>query len=199
MMNIQQLCQLAHERSVAAGWWNDLETGRPLMENKSIVPEKLCLIHSEISEANVGFEYNLMDDKLPHRTMVEVELADAMIRLGDLCGALGIALEDVVNDLRRGDPSNLIQPHNGYYKAVSQIHGHISQAMEGHRKGLPHKTIRNRSQLEVGLAKVCLSILQLAGMLGCDVWAAIEEKMAFNAVRPDHKIENRLKDGGKKF
>lgn len=56
------------------------------------VGEILCLIHSEISEAMEGHRKNLMDDKLPHRKMLEVELADAMIRIFDLAGAHGMDL-----------------------------------------------------------------------------------------------------------
>jgi hypothetical protein len=47
------------------------------------------LIVSEVSEAMEGHRKNLMDDKLPHRPMVEVELADAVIRIFDLAGAKG--------------------------------------------------------------------------------------------------------------
>jgi NTP pyrophosphatase (non-canonical NTP hydrolase) len=39
-----------------------------------------------------GHRKGLMDDKLPHRPMIEVELADAMIRIADLAGALGLDL-----------------------------------------------------------------------------------------------------------
>lgn len=113
-----------HAASRKAGWYTDLATGRALDRN---VPEMLCLIHSEISEAMEGYRKSkpgkvLMDDKLPNRPMAEVELADAMIRIGDL-----------------------------------------------------------------------------AAFLGYDLGGAIVEKMAFNANREDHKIENRLKAGGKAF
>jgi hypothetical protein len=74
--------------SFASGWWTDLKTGEDLrMANN--VPEKLMLIVSEVSEAMEGHRKNLMDDKLPHRPMVEVELADAVIRIFDLAGAKG--------------------------------------------------------------------------------------------------------------
>lgn len=67
-------------------WWVDLETGRPIDRN---IGECLCLVHSEISEAMEGHRKGLMDDKLPRRTMFEVELADALIRILDLAHATG--------------------------------------------------------------------------------------------------------------
>lgn len=71
-----------------AGWWHDLKTGESLLGKKP-VPELLCLIHSEISEAMEGHRKGLMDDKLPHRRMIEVELADALIRIFDMAGGMG--------------------------------------------------------------------------------------------------------------
>lgn len=71
-------------------WWVDLRTGMPTERN---VGELLALVHSEISEALEGHRKDLMDDKLPHRKMFEVELADAVIRILDICGGLGLDLE----------------------------------------------------------------------------------------------------------
>lgn len=41
-----------HAASRRAGWYTDLTTGKALDRN---VPEMLCLIHSEISEAMEGY------------------------------------------------------------------------------------------------------------------------------------------------
>lgn len=70
-------------------WWTNIETGEPLQRNMG---EMLCLVHSEISEALEGHRKNLQDDKLPHRNMIEVELADAIIRMLDIAGAYGYDL-----------------------------------------------------------------------------------------------------------
>lgn len=70
-------------------WWHDAE-GNRLDRNKG---ELLCLIHSEISEAMEGERKNLMDDKLPHRRMAEVELADALIRIFDYAAGFGYDLD----------------------------------------------------------------------------------------------------------
>lgn len=73
-------------------WWTDIHTGKSIKENPLTFSNKLCLIHSEISEALEADRKNLMDDKLTHREGREVELADAIIRIFDLAGAYGMDL-----------------------------------------------------------------------------------------------------------
>lgn len=77
-------------------WWTDLYTGEPLYDRPSIVPEKMMLIVREVSEALEGHRKGLKDDKLPHRSMFEVEMADALIRLMDLCAAYKLDLGGAV-------------------------------------------------------------------------------------------------------
>lgn len=116
---VNSLVELCYNRAKNAGWHTNLQTGELLDRNKG---EMLCLIHSEISEAMEGERKSLMDDKLPHRKMAEVELADAIIRIFDYCGRFGY-----------------------------------------------------------------------------DLGGAMVEKLEYNLNRSDHKIENRVKEGGKKF
>lgn len=78
-----------YERNYQAGWYTNLKTGDPLARN---IPEMLCLVHSEISEALEGFRKDLMDTHLPDRKMLEVELADTLIRIFDLAGYQGLDL-----------------------------------------------------------------------------------------------------------
>lgn len=106
----------------ALHWWTDPKTGVDIRDNPYCFSNKLMLTVSELAEAMEGDRKNLPDDKLPHRSMREVELADAVIRIFDLAGGFD---------------------------------------------------------------------MDLAG--------AIVEKLAFNAKRPDHKIENRVAEGGKTY
>lgn len=71
-------------------WWQDVHTGEPIQRNKG---ELLMLMVSEISEAMEGCRKSLPDDKLPHRSMEEVELADCLIRIFDYAGGFGLDLE----------------------------------------------------------------------------------------------------------
>lgn len=104
-MSLQQMIKDVHRAN--KNWWRDLTkkcepcggtgcpecsgTGHPLKERN--VGELLMLTTSELAEAMEGHRKDLMDDKLPHRKMFEVELADALIRILDMAGGLGLDLE----------------------------------------------------------------------------------------------------------
>ena len=83
--SVEIVTTMCHGLSNAAGWWpqNKLERN---------VPEALCLIHSEISEALEGFRKDKADEHLDHHASLTVELADAIIRICDLAGGLDLPL-----------------------------------------------------------------------------------------------------------
>lgn len=85
----------AHIHGANTKWWTDLNTGEPKQRNFG---EMIALVHSELSEALEGHRKNLADDHLPNRPSVEVELADAMIRIFDIAAGLGYDLGGALED-----------------------------------------------------------------------------------------------------
>ena len=80
---INELAKQCHEAN--AKWWHDFD-GTVLVRNKG---EMLMLMVSELAECLEGERKDLMDDKLPHRRMPEVELADCIIRILDYAAGHG--------------------------------------------------------------------------------------------------------------
>lgn len=92
-----------HDNAVRGGWWHDLYSGKDLRSSagerpRCNVPEQLCLIHAEISEGLEGFRTGAQDACLPHRPALEVELADALIRICSLAKGLGLDLPGAITE-----------------------------------------------------------------------------------------------------
>lgn len=108
-MTLRELVDNAHAMSRSKGWYD----GDDAVRN---VPEMLALIHSEVSEALEAYRVYDMDPRTRpccdlyehgHRQGCQLvgkpegfpsELADVIIRIGDLCGYLGIDLEAAVTE-----------------------------------------------------------------------------------------------------
>ena len=84
-------------------------------------------------------------------------------------------------------------------KLINLVHGEVSEAVEGRRKNLMDDHLPHRKMEEVELADAFIRICDIAFLYGYDLMGAAEEKLAYNKSRKDHKLENRLLEGGKKF
>lgn len=181
-----------HGANVVAGWWTDPKTGASIIETRNR-GEIMMLIVSELSEASYGHNEAQMDDKLPHLPMFDVELADAAIRLLDLLGveerhapAQGFSIPGLTS--ARRTLAVLDRRDEQLMTCVNAV----SRAMEHHRKGYLALYVAS-------LWDALEHIFALAEVHEIDLMPVIAEKRAFNATRADHKLENRLKDGGKAY
>lgn len=175
-VGLTDLAREIHQSNIDAGWWK-VADGITQPRN---IGELLCLVHSEISEADSG---DLMDDKLPHRKMFEVELGDASIRVLDILGYYSTDVDAI---------RYAVAVPTTRDEAILLMHRTVSAAMEGFRKGNTERGTRE-------LVKLLGVIHYTALREGCDLSGAIAEKRRFNAVRSDHKPENRAAAGGKRF
>lgn len=107
MTTLNDFSNVCHEASLRGGWWTEYfdmpEQYRPYW-----LATKIGLVHSEVSEAFEGLRKGKKDDHLTHRSALEVELADALIRIFDLAGAMeldlqGAVLEKMQYNARRAD------------------------------------------------------------------------------------------------
>lgn len=113
--NLNGYAQQSHADSHK--WWFAAD-GTPVIRDDGTL---LMLMVSELSEAMEGVRKDLMDDKLPHRKMVEVELADCLIRIFDYAGAKDLDLEGAYLEKRA-------------YNAQRADHTHEARAAAGGKK-----------------------------------------------------------------
>lgn len=94
---LQVLETVCHGAANIAGWWADPKTGEDL-HGKKPWPLALMLQVSEIVEGFEGVRKDLNDDHLPQYKMVDVEQADAAIRIFDTAGGMGTKFVDAFVD-----------------------------------------------------------------------------------------------------
>lgn len=181
--DLNELAKQVHKAN--AKWWHDLNTGLPITRNKG---ELLQLVSSELAEAMEGERKGLMDDKLPHRPMPEVEMADTVIRLLDYAGAFGHVLHDcpapfhIQHDANRGEMIFRIN------KLLVRVYELETASGITYRNYIAHK-----------LSQAIAACEFYCNVFGYDLWDAYEEKMDFNGTRVDHSLEARRASGGKKW
>lgn len=94
-------------------------------------------------------------------------------------------------------PSDVRTRNKG--EAIALMHSELSEALEGERKNLMDDHLPDRPAAEVELADCLIRIFDYAYAFGYDLEGAFQDKMKYNATREDHKLENRMKENGKKF
>lgn len=173
MTDLTELSKAIYKQNCEVGWWDD--------PNRCILTT-LQLVSTENAEATEGERKNLMDDKLPHRRMGEVELADELVRLLDIAGRFDLPV--MVVDV----PFDNTLPIAAQHALMTAMLGIIIECYYFNQ-------IIPCDQLN----KLVSYILKTGEHFGYDIMGALHEKVEFNRTRPDHKRENRAKKHGVKF
>lgn len=157
-----------YARNVKAGWWTNIETGQPKKRN---VGELFILMVTELVEAFEGYMANARDDKLPEFPALGVEMGDLLIRIADFCGALA------QGNIIEIDP-NKNNPGEQMFFEIADI-------------ARRYEAIRKTPEAKGDEEDAPFIVAQAVGVM-------VDAKLTYNSTRADHKIENRLKEDGKR-
>ena len=169
---MNELQKEIHEHNVKVGWWDDAD-----------INTKFVLVISELMEALEGDRKNLMDDKLPHRKMLEVELADALIRMLDIGGYHGWDATVTSNEV-----DEVVDAIGEDYSAIPFC---LLIACDVVLDVYKDHLITYKSFIVL--------ILAMGKYFNLDIMGALHEKREYNATRADHTRENRATTHGKKY
>ena len=137
------------------------------------------LVIVKLAEAAEGVRKGLRDDKLPHRSLEEVEMADAVFRLLDFAGGFSVEC-DAASTVHLSEESPC---------PADKLEGLFEIA----------KTVALSTSYPPLVWIALVEIQSYCKKHGLDLWAAFDEKLACNAVREDPTHEVRRAEGGRKL
>lgn len=133
--------------------------------------------------------------------MTEQDKMDIAARYLDVLATLIHARNIAAGWWKKDDQGNIIERNMG--EMLCLVHSEISEAMEGHRKGLQDDKLPQYPMLIVELVDALIREFDILGRecekAGVSLSEVFLAKLHFNQNRADHKPENRAKEGGKKY
>lgn len=92
---------------------------------------------------------------------------------------------------------------------LALIHSEVTEALEAHRRSYidnegnivwqPDDKLPHVNGLTKELGDTIIRCIEIAEALNLDLGVAIAETLSHNKMRPDHKVENMVKPGGKRY
>ena len=123
----------------------------------------------------------------------QLNLATAVNVLVDACHGASVK-GGWWHDIATGEPLQ-----RNKLEMIALIHSEISEAVEGVRKGINDDHLPGYPMEDVEMADALIRIFDYIGGHKLQAADALVDKLEYNANRADHKVENRIKDGGKKY
>lgn len=153
----------AHKNAQEKGFWNErLSNEHYLM---LVVTEIAEMVEADRKEMRVCEHYKQITYNEHIKGSLEDEMADVAIRLADLAGALGIDF----------DKMNLCKYHRAFDKFT------FTENAFALTKGLSRSNISIERRILFGIEY----IFNWAESLNIDLWFFIQQKMKYNALRPE--------------
>ena len=167
-MNYNKLAEEAHENAVKHGFWETKVSNEhclmlviteiaEMVEAHRVSRKANTAAYNEMPNKQIGFERFI-------KNTVEDEMADIVIRLADLAGALGVNFDKML-------PCR-------YYRAYSKFS--FTENAFALSKGLCRDSIGIEKRIQFGLEYVT----KWAKSINIDLDWHIDEKMKYNATRP---------------
>lgn len=167
-MNYNKLAEEAHENAVKHGFWETKVSNEhclmlviteiaEMVEADRVSRKANTAAYNEMPNKQIGFERFI-------KNTLEDEMADIVIRLADLAGALGVNFDKML-------PCR-------YYRAYSKFS--FTENAFALSKGLCRDSIGIEKRIQFGLEYVT----KWAKSINIDLDWHIDEKMKYNATRP---------------
>jgi len=105
----------------------------------------------------------------------------------------------LLNDQWWRDPKTGRRIKRNKGEMIALMHSELSEALEGVRKDKKDDHLPQWKSEEIEMADAVIRIFDYCWGHCLDIGPAIIAKLHYNSKRADHKPENRVKKGGKKF
>lgn len=178
--NMDKLAEEIFQLNKKRGWWDNMDRD---------TDETLQLVSTEVAEATEGYRKDLMDDKIKHRKMEEVELADALIRVLDLGGRYGWKYDSTACTY----DGKCCESHAAYHLLINKAICALSDEIKSNPDNIRHFYV------DQAYSELVNTIMWVSQVFEFEIMDALKEKFEYNKTRKDHSREERAKKHGKKI
>lgn len=170
--------------------------GAEFDKNVMIIVEKRVIEYAqdlENNKTNANKGKDMQTLKGSNQEYTKEQVIEAMNMLSDICHSASVR-GGWWHDLTTGEPLE-----RNKLEMLCLVHSEVSEACEGVRKGINDDHLPQYRMEDVEMADTFVRCFDYVEGHGLKTAEAFVDKLIYNANRADHKPENRVKEGGKKY